>query len=194
MKPMRQGIAVIIWMVLLAGCAQQESASAPPPSISSGKFYDLKALVDGLIADYSARGLRVNKRVTLNGNTETLNGMEINWAREFRPILEGHINRSSWQDKFTTDTLKAADGSYSVLYQSTSRAIPVSRLQIGFLPDGSTATIDIRTTRKNLLYNSQQDIHLEPGKRYSIEGTQRALFLSRTRFAVEGEILANEGT
>jgi len=175
---------------LLASCA---NGSEETRAGTIDAFFDLHAYLTELTDDYSQRKVRVNKTVTLNDNSELLENLEVDWKSEFQPLIQSHINRSAWQDKFRVDTT-ILEESYMVRYETDMLSIPVRNLEIEFASDGDVQSIRIETGRKNLLYSSKQVIEFIPDIRYHVKGSQRALFLSKTAFEVDSSILLEQDT
>jgi len=174
----------------MMSCSQQEKAKSDV--MKTDAFFDLHSYVEDMIVRYNDQGIRVNKKVSLNDKSELLENFEVDWNTEFQPLLQAHINRSAWVDKFSVDTLKNTDG-IVVIYRSDDFSIPVRELQISFNQASDVQSIKIETGRKNILYRSKQVIELEPDIRYTVDGNQRALFLSKTAFKIDSYILTKEG-
>jgi hypothetical protein len=171
-----------------AGCKKEKKADICGNSKEKIVFFSLKNYFCEKKNDYKTNAYKVNKRVSFGGKSEVIENMEINWETELSGLISADINHSSWVDKFTVDTLKNANG-YSVNYQTEKRNIPVKQVRIDFNSDAEVLNIEIRNSRKNWLYNSGQSIIFEPEVRYKIDGWQRTMWLSKTEFTVEGNII-----
>lgn len=154
-------------------------------------FFDLEGYMRSVVSRYQVDGISVNKKVDFNSKKEFHEDVQPDWEREFQPIIQADINHSSWAEKFSTDTLPSENG-YTVLYTCSSPAIPVRELEIRFDDNKNPENIRIKTSRKNLLYQSGQEVTFIPDKEYAVKGWQRALFLSRTEFTVQSEIITKE--
>ena len=187
--------SLLIFSLVHTACFRSgDTEEAKACKATADKFFGLCEYMSSIIIEYSEEDFKVNKKVTLNDNSEQLNDLSINWETELKPLAAAYINRPAWLDKFTVDTTRSSNG-YSVTYRSVSSNIPVKELSIRFLTSESSPEvvdeITVETGRKNLLYTSREVIRFEPGRRYQVEGRQRTLFLSKTTFSVDSEIINN---
>jgi hypothetical protein len=184
-------VLILALFFSFSGCKKKES-KVDICSTSKDRivFFSLKNYFCEKKNEFEAKGYKVNKRVSFGRDSEVIEYMEINWTNEFASLIAADINHTSWVDNFKTDTLPHSNG-YSVNYQTEKRNIPVKQVKIEFNSNKEVQKIEIKTSRRNWMYNSGQSISFEPNVRYSIEGWQRALLLSKTEFKVEGIILSD---
>lgn len=190
----RTNILIAATLMLSVSCNRQPEATTGQPVCSATgemRFFDLCGYVDSLITHYNASGYVVDKTVSLNGNTEVLPGLEVDWRTELYPLAQAHINRSAWLDRFTTDTVELTDGR-RIVYESHRADIPVRRLEVETGADGRVRVIRLESGRSNLLYKGSQEITLRPGEYYSVKGSQRAMLLSRTTFDIDARIVGRD--
>jgi hypothetical protein len=182
---------VITSVIILPSCQYSPGKSGTAAcAATADQFFGLCSYINDLIDEYTTAGYTVDKTVTLNDHSETHNNMEVSWRSELQPLASAYINRSAWVDKFRTDTTVTAEG-YSVIYASSAANIPVKEMEVRFI-DGADGpdveSIRVKTSRKNLLYTSNQEILLAPGRYYEVSGKQRTLFLSKTTFGVRADM------
>lgn len=178
--------------LLAAGCSQSREEVVTAGCKATGdRFFGLCDFMNDRIEEYTSAGYTVNKTVSLNDNSESLQAMEVNWKTELLPLSSAYINRSAWLDKFVVDTAATDDG-FRVRYTSHRASIPIKELEVRFTgrgPEAAVALIKVKSARKNLLYTSNQEIEFAPDSYYTVKGKQRTLFLSRTEFGVHSEIV-----
>lgn len=181
----------VIVLLVLTSCSKPKETATNCSALSQDKivFFSLKSYFCDLTSTYQSEGVKVNKRVSFGNNSEVIENMEIDWNAEFATFINADINHSSWIDKFNVDTLKNNLG-YSVQYLSNTPSIPVKKVIVDFNQDESVKQINIETERRNILYKSKQTIEFIPNQKYTVEGYQRTLFLSKITFKVESNILA----
>lgn len=181
-------------LIMTVSCNRQPKATANQPVCSATgemRFFDLCSYVDSLIAHYTAGGFVVDKTVSLNGNSEQLTDLEVDWRTELYPLAQSHINRSAWLDRFTADTIALPDGR-RLVYGSNRADIPVKRLEVETDNAGRVRLVRVESGRKNLLYTGSQEITFIPGEHYSVRGSQRAMLLSRTTFTIDARIVRRD--
>lgn len=169
------------------GCERTEENVCAARS-SEKPFFDIRTFICERINDYETAGTQVDKAVSLNGNEETKKALSIDWLSELRPFIESDINRSAWFDAFQIDTT-AVDGSTIIRYRSEDKRIPVRKLTVQWSREGNVEAIDVISRRKNVLYTSEQTLNFQPDVSYSVKGWQRTLFLSKTEFEVNAQLL-----
>jgi len=154
-------------------------------------FYSLKAFADREAKQKIQGQVMIRKEVILNGNAEMLHPDPVQWEDELRPLSTNDINKSSWVDKFSKDTM-IRNNITTYSYKTTDKKIPVKLLEVQVDSFGQVLVIRLLSQQDNPLMKSSQEIVYRPQFGYRVSGHQKALILKDHTYSIQAEFLPKE--
>ena len=172
----------LFFMLSLAGCQlignQAEEEDFPKP------FFDLKAFVKEETAALAEQN-GFEKTVYLNGKEETQSLETLDFSRELEVFEESDINKKSWLDKYSIDSLINASGQLEGLsYQAQDEKLRTRQIDIAF-KDGEVKKLDIHNRTESLVFENEQWLKFEADRGYRIETMQKRVFADQRDLLVE---------
>lgn len=159
-------------VLLLCTCDRgpENTAAETPPA-----FFDLAAYMDAEIARLDDGKMPANKSITLNGKTESKEGVMINYKTDLLLFREADINKPAWIDKYTTAEKNLSGSHKTTVYTTLDSSLVVQRLLIEE-DQGVPVKIEIDRKTGTVLSNGRHHLIYQPGKGYSVTTKQENRF------------------
>lgn len=151
----KKALAIFL-LVALFGCApKKQNAEAERPDL----YFDIEQLLDaqqGLLADET---LTLNKRVTINGETESFEAVIANekeWKSQFQLFYAANINKFGLVDAYNKETLAVGDGITKDIYTSKSPKNLVQVIECAYQNESLTE-VRVQTKDNNIIYKVENE-------------------------------------
>lgn len=177
-------IFTIIAFVLFS-CQNEETYTA----VAGIGFFDLEGKINNDIKLLKSQNYKLSKTVFFEGKNDKSVLENPDWEAEFETFKQLNINKNQWIDKYSVDTVLSGENKI-ITYQAISSSMSVKRMVISFHNE-EVVEIFISYGRRNILFDSKNEIRYIPFTSYTIKGSQKALFLSNHQYEVLGEIILN---
>ncbi len=148
-----------------------------------GTFFDLKGFFEQEAAYLTDQNIQVQKTIRQNGKEEKQQIAIKDWTQELRFFAESDINKPSWRDQYTIDTLHG-ENKMTLKYRSKDEDLSTQALDIELVA-GTVQHILVTRNVDNQVYNSQQILTYVPKKLYKIYQTQNIVLLSEDDYSIE---------
>lgn len=148
-------------------------------------YYDLPKCMQHQVSALQKMGKHVRKRLTKDGQTQTVEHSDVNWNEELELFIESDINRPAWRGAFSADTVEL-ERMLVITYRTNNKEIPVKSVVVT-LDRASQQCLQLTIDRltENFLYSSNQKLFFTPGEGYSIKGHLKVPFIFESEFSVE---------
>jgi hypothetical protein len=156
-------------LILISSACREEAVS--DSQITNPKFFDLKGYFDHEIKRLDQLQPTVTKTLALNGNTETRQLTQLDYARELDLFQQADLNRPDWLDRYRADSTVQNNQLTAIRYTALDEKLRTRQLAISF-KNGQVSSISIQNGAKSMAAGSQQQLVYEPTKGYRIESVQ----------------------
>jgi hypothetical protein len=177
----RYAFMLLAGLSILAACAKAGEKGAAPKT-----FFDLSAYMQQEMQRLDRQQPNATKRIRLNGNSEERHNASINYEQELEVFSRSDINRSSWLDKYTVDSIFQEGQLAQINYLAAAEKLKTRRLEVHFAPDGPVEAIVIHNHTKSMAAELEQKLEYRPAQGYHLENRQSTL-LGRDK-ALEVEV------
>lgn len=186
MKPL---FCIFVALVFLAACQPQTETN----QVKS--YFDLKGFIESQLRELEKRKPTVDKKMSLDGESESKQTNEINWAKELDLFIQADINKQAYQSSYEITQPMPKTNLYSLKKGENQ---PVQSLKVTF--DDKTqmpSIIEVSLKEENKLYDSEKQLRLTCGMRpegvwliktYEISGFQHLSLTDKKSFSIVGTI------
>jgi hypothetical protein len=171
----------IFFVVFFIGCLGNDQTESTPTSLT---FFDLKGFFQTEIKQL--KNVRnISKITEVNGQKETLKLDSIDFEIDLKIFSDADINKPSWQDKYSVDSLINEDGQISKLtYGAQSQKLKIRNLEIDYV-DGKVSQISIIKSSSSAISEVSEKLIYKPNSGYNIEREQDITLSGKNQFRVE---------
>jgi hypothetical protein len=155
------------FLLLFAACGGKTEA---PKNVDTTPFFDVKGFFQNEIKRLTEGSQKIEKTVTVKGNSETKIIDKADFAQELALFVSSDINKPAWRDKYRTEQTA---GRSLESFLATDDDLKTKRVDIYRFPPNGVAQIKILNSDKSSITESQQSLEYEIGKGYSIETFQK---------------------
>ncbi len=169
---MKQILAFFSLLLIITACTRDPAPNSSGDAIDNAPFFDLAGYITAETERLTANRVRVEKTITLNGQTETKELDGINFANDLRLFREADINKPAWVDKYET-LAETLSGSHKITtYAAKDSSLIVRRLMV---EEDLGVITKIKIDRKTgtVLSNGEHELVYDPAMGYSVT-TQQA--------------------
>lgn len=168
---MKQIFAVLPLLLLTFSCTGDPAPQTSNGELDTAPFFDLAGYIAAETDRLTSAKTRVEKTITLNGETETKELDAINFANDLRLFREADINKPAWVDKYETQT-EMLSGSHKVTtYLAKDSSLIVRRLMVE--EDlGVTTKIEVDRKTGTVLSEGEHKLVYNPARGYSVKTQQ----------------------
>jgi hypothetical protein len=177
MKKIGFGLLVLF---AFSACGDKTDATK---AVDKTPFFDVKGFFQNEIKRLTEGGVKIEKTVTVRGQSETKTMDKADFAEELALFVASDINKPAWSDKYRIE--KTAGRSLESFF-ATDDDLKTKRIDIFRFPPNGVTQIQILNSDKSTITESQQSLDYDIGKGYSIETFQKFLGSdsSKTRIQV----------
>lgn len=173
-------------ILFFSSCSKEHEEKKSEP----GKFFDLVAYFSKEADGLNAAKPEITKTIIKDGATETKTLSDsIDWKKELKIFAENSINKPSWKNNFSADTIKEAQKN-TITYKTDDEKISVKEIKIFTDSLWHPTEICIKRDAKNFLYTSQQTLCYIPKRFYRLESEMHVRWTFNTKFSVEGKFIS----
>ncbi|TXF89021.1 hypothetical protein FUA23_12085 [Neolewinella aurantiaca] len=168
---MQRFILLISLTLLLSACISEgtEVDNSPSP------FFDLEGYIAAESARLSSLRPKVEKTITLNGETEAKEITDINFENDLRLFKEADINKPAWHDKYDTKEKTLSAGHVITSYLARDSSLTVRRLMVE-QDQKATIKVEIERHTGSVLSDGHHLLTYEPARGYEVSTNQTNRF------------------
>lgn len=147
-----------------------------PTSIPQNQlpFYDLKTFFTKKTNDLSSKHRKVKKSIVFDGNIETKLLDSLNYHDELSIFINSDINKLSWADKYSIDSLVSDNGQLQTLkYTAKNENLKTKSVQVSFDGVEEVSKIEIHNLADGLVSRSEQFLTYDVNIGYQIKNIQK---------------------
>jgi len=186
---MKAFFCLFLALISLAAC--QPSAETN----QTKSYFDLKGFIETQIRELEKRKPTVEKKMTLDGESDTKQTNDIRWDKELDLFIQADLNKQAYQLSYETTQPSPRTNLYTL---KKSESKPVQSMKVTF--DDKTqmpVSIDVVLREENKLYDSEKQLHLTCGMRpegvwmiksYVISGFQHLSLTDKKTFSISGTL------
>ena len=160
---MRRLLLLLLFPIILCTC---DSATADA-ELENKPFYDLAAFIEAEAERLSGAPLTVEKTITLNGNTETQELTDLNYADDLKLFAGADINKPAWVDKYSTETEQLSGRHEIIRYVALDSSLTTRLLEVE-RDRGETRRVHIVRKTGTVLSSGGSELTYEPASGYSV--------------------------
>lgn len=177
---MKYLVLLVISCLLLSSCAEPEAAHV-------NHYFDLKSFINAQIKQLKAQKKSVQKTITVDGQAETKQLDDLDWAKELELFQQADLNKAAYKQSYLV-----VENDSSILYTlKPSEKIAIKKLFI-FKKQGQISHLEAQLEEKNYLYHSQKNLeaHFSKGlmDSYRIEGFQQLVLGNKKAYSIVGRV------
>lgn len=116
--------------------------------------------------------ISLTKILSLNGEMDTLNVDQPNFASELDVFIKSDINRTSLFDKYSVDSISSSGKLYKITYTAKDEKVNTRKLSIQFDSQNKVESIDIRLFNGSPITKNVQHLIYRPNIGYKIKDEQ----------------------
>ncbi len=170
-------------LAYLFGCSDQSNNY-------STKYFSIRNLIYEDTLSYTNQNLNLEKSVLINeSDFSIVKVIHPHWEKELKIIADADINRSSWRDKFETDSSFNGNKLSTISYTATDEKLSIRKIEISF-SDSTQAIkrIQIQIEKNTLLNSTNTMISYTPDYGYDIFSTQKVILFGEKTFLISGRL------
>ena len=159
-----------IYGLLMVGCmALSCTPDLPQATAAAQPFFSLKGFFEAEITRLGETVPRANKLLRIAEKEEIQKGLTLDFATELTAFKDSDINRPSWADKYTIDSVLDASGYLNTLeYLAKDSTLYTRHIRLDFETDGTVKNCMIRNRLTNLISDFRQSLQYDPKTGYTI--------------------------
>lgn len=174
-------------VVIIVACSKQHTSNSTTP-------YNNFSLLDFGRHEYEKiynAPISVEKKLVIDGKEESVSMVfdSVTWKKELGILFKNDLNNPAWQEKLTVTKGQTATGNNMETYRMNDDKIPLKSVTVEKDSLDQVIVLNIKTGRKNLLSQTEQEYIYEPERGYSIKSLQKALFMSNHEIYVTANFI-----
>lgn len=162
------------FFLINTSCARNEDKQNSKDQVLH--FFDIAGYFAGEIDRLQADQPSVNKELTLNEKTETLEMDDIDFSDELSIFEKADINKVSWIEKYDVDTIQTTGAIREVVYTATDEKLKIRKIELSFDQD-QLIHVKVFNEVNSPVLQAEQRMEYTPGSGYRIEQEQKVRFL-----------------
>ena len=151
-------------------------------------YFDLNTYFNAQANALNKANPSVKKAITKNGETEEKVVDNINWEQELLGFSESDINKPSWKDAYTTDTLIELNG-YTISHEAKDKNLITRLISINFDNNNAVNRIEIRKQPDKKIYFANTTLLYIPDSTYSVFTEQNLVLFDKDVFTVTATLI-----
>jgi hypothetical protein len=167
----------ILFLLVFAACNPPQERSA------NSSFFRLKEYFENQAKALNHSGAGLKKTIHKDSHLETGIIKTIDWNKELHPFEEADLNKPAWQKSYKTDTV-IKDQQTQLIYTAIEPKLSVRKLEV-LLNADTVYQVRIIIEKNNSYYQATQELTYNPGKGYSIRGSQKVILANATTYTIE---------
>ncbi len=175
---MRKSILFLL-VLLIVSCGQEVKVT-----MQQNTFFDLETYFEKEINRLVANQKTVTKRIQLNDKEETKKITDLDFAKELAIFSKSNINKIAWIEEYQVDSILESNQLQELRYSTTNEKLKTQKLSIIYSGE-KVSEIKIYNTTNTALADSEQQLHYQVDKGYSIRNLQRVNFSEPQNLVVE---------
>lgn len=159
-----------IYGLLIVGCMVWSCTSELPQNTGTSQpFFSLKDFFEAEINRLGKAVPKASKLLRIAEKEEIQKGLVLDFATELAAFKDSDINRPSWTDKYTIDSVFDASGYLNTIeYLAKDSTLYTRHIRLDFETDGTVKNCTIRNRLTNLISDFRQFLRYDPKTGYTI--------------------------
>ena len=178
-------ILIIFTLSLIWSCNNTD-ATKKPGTKENPYFFDLAGFFNAEIKHLKSAQTKANKTVKYNEKEDVLSNQKLDYEKELAVFVHSDINKLSWREKYSADTLKEGDEIRSITYTALDDQLKTRKIVISF-DQNQVAQIAIENRLKSIMASTWQELEYSPGKGYQVHGKQKMRLAGVDMMGIEVE-------
>jgi major membrane immunogen (membrane-anchored lipoprotein) len=175
----------VLVLALLVSCNASDSTNAPTIQ-EDPYFFDLAGFFNTEIKQLNSAQIQAHKTVKYNEKEDVLRSQKLDYEKELAVFVHSDINKLSWREKYSADTLKEGNEIRSITYKALDDQLKTQKIAISF-DQNQVAQIAIKNHLKSIMANTWQELEYVPGKGYQVHGKQQMRLAGEDTMGIEVE-------
>ncbi|MDX2069506.1 MAG: hypothetical protein SFV55_13850 [Haliscomenobacter sp.] len=172
-------------LALIWSCNNAE-ATKKPDSKEDPYFFDLAGFFNTEIKQLNNAQTKAHKTVKYNEKEDVLSTQKLDYEKELAVFVHSDINKLSWREKYSADTLKEGNEIRSITYKALDDQLKTRKITISF-DQNEVAQIAIENRLKSIMASTWQELEYLPGKGYQVHGKQKMRLAGVDMMGIEVE-------
>jgi hypothetical protein len=177
-------ILLFFALALIWSCNSPDATKKPTKE--DPYFFDLTGFFNAEIKHLNSAQTKANKTVRYNEKEDVLSNQKLDYQKELAVFVHSDINKLSWREKYSADTLKEGNEIRSITYKALDEQLKTRKIAISF-DQNEVAQIAIENRLKSIMASTWQTLEYVPGKRYQVHGKQKMRLAGVDRMGIEVE-------
>ena len=149
-------------------------------------FFDLSAYMDSEKRRLEAVNSLLVRESFFNGSVSQDSLEQADYSEDLRIFRRSDINRPSWRDQYSVDSLWADNGQLKGLrYQALTPSLKTRELEVDFR-EGEVARIFVYNQTENWISGTRQKLTYWPDSGYLVEAHQRIIWTGKDTLSMRG--------
>jgi hypothetical protein len=166
-------------------CNANDSTNAPTKQ-EDPYFFDLAGFFNAEIKQLNSAQIKAHKTVKYNEKEDVLRSQKLDYEKELAVFVHSDINKLSWREKYSADTLREGTEIRSITYKALDEQLKTQKIAIAF-DQNQVAQIAIKNHLKSIMANTWQELEYVPGKGYQVHGKQQMRLAGEDTMGIEVE-------
>ena len=177
----RLGATILAFFLFsISGCNLLDNKAADV----KGQHFNMSQFINAQCTLLSKQHMRLEKKVFLNGNSESQTLKVENWQKELSAFSQADIDKPAFYGKYEIDSTFRNQNLSFISYRALADKLKIRELDIAFDSLGNPVNINVKTKSRNVLYASSQVLTFETQNGYIVSGIQSIQFLRPDTFKV----------
>lgn len=168
-------------LIFFGGC-QSDTITIQQPTHQ--RFFDLKGYVEQQATLLQQKQPSIKKTITSGSIEETKILQDIDWTKELGLFTKSDINKPSWADKYSIDSIAKEGGFMLLQYKAQDPDLATRQLDIE-LKGEVVHSVFVINQVTNAIYQSQQYLTYIPQKGYTIKKKQAVQLMDKDDYEIE---------
>lgn len=171
-------------LCVLLGMALWSCRPDTEPADRQQTFFDIEAYFQQQMDSLNEATTRLNKKVTIEEQTEEREFQDIDYTKELQIFKSSHINRPAWSDKYRVDSTMRSGELVALSYTALDTSLNTRLIDLQF-GQGQVKRVQIRNKDKSMIAATEQNLLYIPGKNYRISSSQKTVGSAARRVLIE---------
>ncbi len=164
------------------GSCQSDAVTIQEPAHQ--RFFDLKGYVQQQATLLQQQQPTIKKTITSGSIVETKVLQDMDWTKELDLFTKSDINKPSWVDKYSIDSISKEGGFMLLQYKAKDSDLATRQLDIELKGEVVQSVLVVNQVT-NAIYQSQQYLTYIPQKGYTIKKKQAVQLMDKDDYEIE---------
>lgn len=177
---------LIFFALSLIWSCNNTDVTKKPATKEDPYFFDLAGFFNAEIKQLNSAQTKANKTVKYNEKEDVLSNQKLDYEKELAVFVHSDINKLSWREKYSADTLREGTEIRSITYKALDDQLKTRKIAIAF-DQNQVAQIAIKNHLKSIMASTWQELEYVPRKGYQVHGKQQMRLAGEDTMGIEVE-------